>query len=85
MLFLSSADSFFKTDFFEKIFQEDYQIVNVKQSGSKQLAKQGCGNTMPDLFDLVPFHSGKVENFNLIVLGQVQNLYKVNKILYFIF
>ena len=40
---------------------------------------------MPDLFDLAPFHSGKVENFNLLVLGQVQNLYKVNKILYFIF
>ena len=47
--------------------------------------EQGCGNTMPDLSDLVPFHSGQVENFNLLVLGQVQNLYKVNKILYFIF
>ena len=47
--------------------------------------KQGCGNTMPDLSDLVPFHSGQVENFNLLVLGQVQNLYNVNKILYFIF
>ena len=35
---------------------------------------QGCGNTMPDLSDLVPFHSGQVENFNLLVLGQVQNL-----------
>ena len=46
---------------------------------------QGCGNTMPDLSDLVPFHSGQVENFNLLVLGQVQNLYKINKILYFIF
>ena len=46
---------------------------------------QGCGNTMPDLSDLVPFHSGQVENFNSLVLGQVQNLYKVNKILYFIF
>ena len=46
---------------------------------------QGCGNTMPNLSDLVPFHSGQVENFNLLVLGQVQNLYKVNKILYFIF
>ena len=32
---------------------------------------------MPDLSDLVPFHSGQVENFNLLVLGQVQNLYKV--------
>ena len=40
---------------------------------------------MPDLSDLVPFHSGQVENFNILVLGQVQNLYKVNKILYFIF
>ena len=46
---------------------------------------QGCGNTMPDLSDLVPFHSGQVDNFNLLVLGQVQNLYKVNKILYLIF
>ena len=46
---------------------------------------QGCGNTMPYLSDLVPFHSGKVENFNLLVLGQEQNSYKVNKILYFIF
>ena len=34
---------------------------------------------MPNLSDLVPFHSGQVENFNLLVLGQMQNLYKVNK------
>ena len=34
--------------------------------------KQGCGNTMPDLSDLVPFHSGQVENSYLLVLGQVQ-------------
>ena len=47
--------------------------------------EQGCGNTMPDLSYLVPFHSGQVENFNLLVLGPVQNLYKVAKILYFIF
>ena len=40
---------------------------------------------MPDLSDLVPFHSGQDDNFNLIVLGKVQNLYKVNKILYLIF
>ena len=40
---------------------------------------QGCGNLMPYLSDLVPFHSGQVENFNLLVLGQVQNLYKVDK------
>ena len=36
---------------------------------------QGCGNTMPDLSDLVPFHSGQVENLNFLVLGQMQNLY----------
>ena len=36
--------------------------------------EQGCGNTMPDLSDLVPFHSGQVEISNLLVLGQVQNL-----------
>ena len=29
--------------------------------------------------DLVPFHSGQVKSDNLLVLGQVQNLYKVNK------
>ena len=44
---------------------------------------QGCGNTMPDLSDLVQFYSGQVKNFNLLVLGQVQNLYKVNKIFVF--
>ena len=38
---------------------------------------------MPDLSDLVPFHSGQVENFYLLVLGQVQ-VYIVNKILYYI-
>ena len=46
--------------------------------------KQGCGNTMPDLSNLVPLHSGQVENFYLLVLGQVQ-MYKVNTTLYFIF
>ena len=45
---------------------------------------QGCGNTKPDLSNLVTFHSGQVENFNPLVLGQVQNLYKVNKIVYLI-
>ena len=42
---------------------------------------QGCGNT---LSDLVPFHSGQVENFYLLVLGQVQ-MYLFNKILFIIF
>ena len=27
---------------------------------------------MPDLSDLVPFHSGQVRNFYLLVLGQVK-------------
>ena len=36
-----------------------------------KIVKQGCGNTMPDLSDLVSFHSGQVENFDLLVLGQV--------------
>ena len=39
---------------------------------------------MPDLSSLVPFHSGQVENFYLLVHGQVQ-MYQVNSILYFIF
>ena len=34
---------------------------------------------MPDLSDLVPFHSGQVENFNLLVLGQVQICIKLLK------
>ena len=54
-------------------------------SSTRMTFNQGCGNTMLDLSDLVPFHSGQVENFNLLVLGQVQNLYKVAIILYFIF
>ena len=52
---------------------------------SKERVQQGCGNTIPNLSDLVPFRSGQVENFNLLVPGQVKNLYKVAKILYFIF
>ena len=34
---------------------------------------------MPDLSDLVPFHSGQVEKLNFLVLGQVPNLYKGKK------
>ena len=41
--------------------------------------RQGCGNSMPDL---VPFHSGQVRNFYLLVLVKYK---KVNTILYFIF
>ena len=36
---------------------------------------------MPELSDLVSLHSGQVENFYLLVLGQVQ-MYTVNPILY---
>ena len=39
---------------------------------------------MPDLSNLVPFHSGQVENIYLLVLGQVQ-MYSANTTLYFIF
>ena len=64
-------------------------VIDVIKSGLEVICSYTYmgrrGNTMPDLSDLVPFHSGQAENFNLLVLGQVQNLYKVNKILYFIF
>ena len=40
-------------------------------SQTKGYFRQGCGNNMPDLSDLVPFHSGQVENLFLLVLGQV--------------
>ena len=35
-------------------FEDNLNLVSLNQ---------GCGNTMPDLSDLVPFHSGQVENF----------------------
>ena len=51
--------------------EEDFiQVVELIDKGKLQ----GCGNTMPYLSDLVPFDLGQVENFNLLVLGQVQNL-----------
>ena len=47
--------------------------VSIKMFTRFKLAlTQGCGNTMHDLSDLVPFQSGQVENFYLRVLGQVQ-------------
>ena len=49
--------------------------------GPNCLQRQGCGNTMPDLSNLVPFHSGQVKNFNLLVLGQVQ-MYEYNSVFY---
>ena len=54
--------SFSKFDFlmylFATIFLKTEQVL------------QGCGNTMPDLSDQVPFHSGQVENFLLLVLDK---------------
>ena len=35
-------------------------------SGSGGGVGQSCGNTMPNLSDLVPFHSEQVENFYLL-------------------
>ena len=67
--------NFFLTHQFKHVFW----VLKLSLIEMVLLSTQGCGNTMPDLSDLVPFHSGKVENFNLLVLGQVQNLYKVNK------
>ena len=39
---------------------------------------QECGNTMPDLSDLVPFHPGQVKNFYILVLGQTNNVNAIN-------
>ena len=48
-------------------------IEEEEETGCSKVSKtQGCGFTMPDLSDLVPFHSGQVRNFYLLVLGQVQ-------------
>ena len=65
-------------------------FLGVDQEGASGLyplvyIPQGCGNTMPDLSDLVPFHLGQIRNFYLLVLGQVQMYKKVNTIMYFIF
>ena len=39
---------------------------------------------MPDLSDLVTFHSGQVENFNLLVLGQRKICIKLIKFVFHI-
>ena len=46
---------------------------------------KGFGNTMPNLSDLVPFHSEQVENFYLLVLMDKNTCIKLIKfcILYF--
>ena len=43
---------------------------------------QGCGNTMLDLSDLVPFHPGQVKQILFTCRGTSLN--KVNAIQYFI-
>ena len=46
--------------------------ITMKIQSRNVCITQGCGNTMPDLSNLVPLHSGQVENFYLLVLGHVQ-------------
>ena len=50
------------------IVSEPYLAYSLREESQIQ----GCGNTMPDLSDQVPFHSGQMEIFYLLVLGQVQ-------------
>ena len=47
---------------------EQYDDYGASAGYDESMVRQGCGNTMPDLSDLVPFHPGQVENFNLLVL-----------------
>ena len=67
MTYLNSSDSTFSCS---SLLQAAIEVISLFHCYT-----QGCGNTMPDLSDLVPFHSGQVENFYLLVLGQVQ-MYK---------
>ena len=57
---------FAKTIFREKCFHLDFRLDRRKLTFTNG-NDQGCGNTMPDLSDLVPFHSGQAENFYLLV------------------
>ena len=70
---LSAVDSHVGKHIFDNVIGPDGVL---KDKVSRGL--QGCGYTMPELSDLVPFHSGQVENFYLLVLGQVQ-MYIVKK------
>ena len=54
-----------------KVHQQMKKQINIVMSDGIGFW-QGCGNTMPDFSDQVPFHSGQVENFYLLVLGQVE-------------
>ena len=60
--------------FLVELHDTSYKKVNIALSHLKRqnsivlMTLQGCGNTMPDLSDLVPFHSGQVENFYILVL-----------------
>ena len=40
---------------------DDYTEDDVDIEFDDSVKDQGCGNTMPDLSVLVPFHSGQVE------------------------
>ena len=40
----------------------------------RMLTYQGCGNTIPNLSDLVPFHSGQAREISII--GPVRDKYK---------
>ena len=55
---------------------ESYNEEQVRKTDHYKLSylclDQGCGNTIPNFSDKVPFHSGQVENFYLLVFGQVQ-------------
>ena len=60
------------------------ELSRSKQKTVENILNQGCGNTMPDLPDQVPFHSGQVKKF-LFTCPWTSTMYKVNTILYFIF
>ena len=48
----------------------DFCIFFLTIFAYRMLTHQGCGNTIPDLSDLVPFHSGQVITFHLLVLSE---------------
>ena len=58
-----------KSIYGEKFADENFTL---KHTGlgiySQSVLNQGCGNAIPDLSDLVPFHSGQVENFYFILV-----------------
>ena len=65
LLLVPTLNVLMKTESFLDTLKSNHEFAS-------KTVTQGCGNTMPDLSDLVSFHSGQVENFYLLVLGQVQ-------------